>query len=106
MAVELIWRIRAENHLQSIFDYISAGNADAAEAYVEAIVEACDRLRSFPLSGRAFDKRHRVLVMRNHLVFYRYERESAKVIIVAILDGRRDVDVLLHDIDSDERSNH
>lgn len=102
MAAELIWRTRAENHLQSIFDYISAENADAAEAYVEAIVEACDRLRSFPLSGRAFDKRHRVLVVRNHLVFYRHERESAKVIIAAVVDGRRDIAVLLRSIESED----
>lgn len=95
MAADLIWRKRAENHLQSIYDYISADNADAAEAYVEAIVAACDRLRSFPLSGRAFDKRHRVLVVRNHLVLYRHERQSATVIIAAVIDGRRDVAVLL-----------
>lgn len=98
MPADLVWRKRAESHLQSIFDYISADNIDAAEAYVEAVVGACDRLRNFPLSGRAFDKHHRVLVVRNHLVLYRYERRSAKVIIAAVVDGRRDIAALLRNL--------
>lgn len=106
MVAELIWRARAENHFQSIFDYISSENADAAASYVEAIVEACERLRSFPMSGRTYNKRYRVLVVRNHLVFYRHAMQSANVIIVAVIDGRRDISVLLRDIDSDERFNH
>jgi len=58
-------------------------------------VAACDRLRNFPPSGRAFDDSYRVLVVRNHLVLYRYEQRRTKVIIAAVIDGRRDVAALL-----------
>lgn len=95
MPVRLVWRKRAERQLQSIFRYISVDSPRAAETYVGNILEACERLLSFPLSGRAFDERIRILVVRNHLVLYRYERETSKVIISAIIDGRRDVAALL-----------
>ena len=91
MEIDLIWLEQAEDDLQSIFDYISIDNAGAAETYTGSLVSACDRLRHFPLSGRAFSKRYRVLIVRNHLVLYRYERVDHEIIIAGIIDGRRDV---------------
>lgn len=102
MAAELVWLEEAESDLQSIFDYISADNIRAAEAYTGSIVEACDRLRGFPLSGRAFDKHYRILVVRNHLVLYRHDQQNAEVVIAAIIDGRRDVAVLLRGLSEPE----
>lgn len=102
MAADLIWLAEAESDLQSIFDYILADNAKAAEAYTGSIVAACDRLRGFPLSGRAFDKHYRILVIRNHLILYRYHQQNAEVVIAAIIDGRRDVAVLLRGLSEPE----
>lgn len=98
MPARLVWRKRAERQLQSIFQYIAVDNQGAAETYVDGILEACDRLRNFPLSGRAFDDRSRVLVVRKHLVLYRYEDGTSKVIISAIIDGRRDVAALMRNL--------
>jgi plasmid stabilization system protein ParE len=98
MPVRLVWREEAESHLQAIFDYISSRNPRAAEAYLEDIVGACDRLRSFPASGRKYDDRYRVLIVRNHLVFYQQDADAASVSIVAIIDGRRDVMAALDDL--------
>lgn len=98
MPIRLIWRSEAESHLHEIFDYISSHNRGAAEAYLEEIVSACDRLRFFPSSGRKYDSRYRVLIVRNHLVFYLQDADASTVCIVAIIDGRRDVIAVLDDL--------
>lgn len=95
MSADLIWLARAEKHLESIFEYISVDSPGAAAAYVETIVEACAQLRTFPSSGRRYNDRFRVLVVRNHLVFYRNDDGGKRVIIAAIIDGRRDVAAVL-----------
>ena len=41
-------------------------------------------------------------MFRNHLVFYRYEPGKDQVTIVVILDGRRDLEALLTEIDKEE----
>lgn len=99
MPVELIWRQLAEEHLQSIFDYISVENPRAASVYIEEIIAACDRLRHFPQSGRMFGGNYRVVVVRNHLILYKEVPGRAAVIIAAVIDGRRDVATILDDLD-------
>ena len=96
MPTRLIWRDAAEQHLQAIYDYISADSPRAAKAYVEDIVDACGQLRAFPALGKKYDSRYRLLIVRNHLVFYRQDTEAT--IIVAIIDGRRDVAAVLDDL--------
>jgi toxin ParE1/3/4 len=95
MPARLVWRKRAERQLQSIYQYIAGDNPVAAESYVADILDAIGRLADFPLSGRAFDRRHRVLVVRNHLVIYRHESGDTTVLVSAIIDGRRDVAALM-----------
>lgn len=102
MAADLVWLVQAETDLQSIFEYISIENASAAKLYVEAILSACDRLRDFPLSGRRFDNRYRVLVVRNHLVMYRHQGTDGEVIVAAIIDGRRDIAALLRTLTDEQ----
>lgn len=102
MSADLVWRKRAEIQLQSILDFISVDNVNAAEGYIESILTACDRLRDFPLSGRVFNKDYRALVVHNHLVLYRYQRQGAKVIIAAVVDGRRDIEAVLRDTGEEE----
>lgn len=67
----------------------------AAEQYVDEIRQASARLIDFPDLGRRYNDRYRVLVVRNHLIFYWHEINQAEVVIVTILDGRRDVEALL-----------
>ena len=77
MQAELRWGRRADNHLQAIFDFLVGENPRAvAESYIEDIMSACDRLRSFPRAGRQYDSRYRVIVVKNHLIFYRYDAEA------------------------------
>lgn len=63
----------------------------AAERYVMDIQTACLRLEQYPESGRKYDETYRVLVARNHVVFYRLYPNADEVRIVTVIDGRRDV---------------
>lgn len=92
---DLVWLEDANDDLQSIFDYIACDNISAAEALTSNIVSACDRLRDFPHSGRAYNRRYRVLVVGNHLVLYRHDGKRNEVIVAAVVDGRRDLRSLL-----------
>lgn len=95
MPVEVVWLETAENDLQATYDYLSTGNPGAAERYVESIVAAARRLAEFPESARRYNSRYRVLVVRNHLVFYHLDPEAGQVLIAAVVDGRRDIGALM-----------
>ncbi len=63
--------------------------------YIADLEDASNGLADYPLRGRQYDDRYRAIVVRNHLIFYRYEPDQDKVVIVTILDGRRDLPRLL-----------
>ena len=89
MAFELIFLDQARNDLRDLFNHLYLLSPRAAISYVNGLEKACERLRTFPRSGRQYDDRYRVLVHRNHLIFYRIS-DSASVHVVTIVDGRRD----------------
>jgi plasmid stabilization system protein ParE len=64
--------------------------------------DACLRLGKFPEKAPRYDDRYRCMVFRNHLVFYRYDRGSDQIFIIAVLDARRDVKAILRGIDEPE----
>lgn len=101
MAAELVWRSLAEDQLQSTVDYIDDRNPRAAVIYADDILAACERLRDFPLLGRAFGGLYRLIVVRNHLVVYCYDEQASKVTIIAVIDGRRDVSALMNTLEAD-----
>ncbi|WP_157018570.1 type II toxin-antitoxin system RelE/ParE family toxin [Mesorhizobium xinjiangense] len=92
---KVVWRSRAVRHLQEIHDYLQQRNPVAADNYVVGLSDACLDLGTFPEKARSYSKEYRALVFRNHLVFYRHDRDRDIVIISAILDGRRDIKELL-----------
>jgi len=83
MAFELIFLDRAQNDLREL-------SPRAAGDYIDGLEKVCEKLRIFPNSGRQYDSKYRLLVYRNHLIFYRVSDASSSVHIVAIIDGRRD----------------
>lgn len=89
---EIVWRLRAARHLEQIYKYIYLRNPEAAERYATGLREVCAALSQFPERARRYDHRYRVLVFRNHLVIYRYDRERERVYITGIFDGRQDVE--------------
>ena len=93
MAVEVRWLDQARDDLGDILDYIAAENPAAAERYVTELYAACARLASLPQSGRRYNDAFRVLIFRNHLIFHHYD-EAAGIVVVMVLDGRRDLSTL------------
>ncbi|NGO54768.1 type II toxin-antitoxin system RelE/ParE family toxin [Allomesorhizobium camelthorni] len=91
MAAEVRWLDQAKDDLGEILDYIAAENPQAGGRYVAGLYAACDRLATFPMSGRRFNDEFRVLIFRNHLVFHQYDEAADIVSIVMVLDGRRDL---------------
>jgi plasmid stabilization system protein ParE len=91
MASKVVWSGRAERDLENLHDYIAKDKPAAATRYVKALRTACRRLVDYPQSGRVFDKTYRVIVYRNHLVFHRYDAARKIVIVVRVVDGRRDL---------------
>ena len=95
MAAKVVWLDQAKDELRAILDYLHPLNPTAAIAYVRDLEVACTKLADYPLQGRQYNERYRALVLRNHLIFYRYDDTRDTVVIVTIIDGRRDIPNLL-----------
>lgn len=89
----VVWREIAKQQLRDITNYIKANNKNAAISYAEGIRDACRGLGDFPEQGRRYDSTYRLIVYRNHIVFYRYGRDIVE--ISAVVDGRRDIAEIL-----------
>lgn len=74
---DIIWRSRAVRHLNAISEYLRQRNPSAAKKYIAGLHDSCLLLKDFPETGRRYDDRYRVLVFRNHLIFYRYDPRRA-----------------------------
>ena len=84
--------------LDSLFDYIAAGNPRAAATILRALNASMNRLIEQPRLGRSYrhrNRRLRVLVQDRYLIFYRERPDVIEV--VRVLDGRRHVPDLLDD---------
>lgn len=98
MPIEIEWLDRAKASLRSILGYIAQDKPTAALTYVNEITDSVDRLRDFPESGRRFNRRYRVLIVRKHLVFYRYIPADGRVVVSAVVDGRQDIAKALREL--------
>jgi toxin ParE1/3/4 len=85
------WARRALEDLREIHDFIARDSPRAAEALVERILAASERLTAFPLSGRVVPEfpgsGYRELLVGNHRVQYRVE--DVTVWIVTVVHGKR-----------------
>lgn len=95
MEAEIVWLDQALSDIHEILSYISLDNSKAADAYIDALVEATLRLSSFPESGRRYNSIFRTISFRNHVIFYRFEAERQIVSITTIIDARRDIEATL-----------
>lgn len=95
MPFEVIWSDKAIDDIDSLASFISQDNPPAAERYIAAVYDKCKRLGDFPESGRMFDAKHRVIVVRNHLVIYRFDPHANEIRIITVVDGRRDISKLV-----------
>jgi plasmid stabilization system protein ParE len=88
----LIWTAPALDDLDDIAAFIALDDRRAAEALVERVLTAIERLRRFPASGRLVPellpaKLYREVIVPPCRIIYR--RERAQVVIVHVLRGER-----------------
>ena len=87
-----------ERQLSEIARYIaiSSGDADVALRYLDKIEDAVMQLAEFPYMGVKPKynvlqrKGYRVLGVEKHLVFYKVHEQEKRVLLYAIIDGRRE----------------
>jgi plasmid stabilization system protein ParE len=94
------WTEVALSDLAELVDFIESEDPGAASAVLDKLERAVGRLELLPLRGRIvpelarFDIRlYRELIVRPWRILYRVGPK--KVFVVAVLDGRRDLESLL-----------
>ncbi len=74
-----------------MYDFIARDSSHAADALVDRIIHASERLAAFPESGHIMPEfptlPYREILVGNYRVLYRIEGEV--VWIAAVVDGRR-----------------
>ena len=83
--------------LESIGDYIAEHDPAAALRFLDRLRHRCRSLSEFPLRGRRYGERFRVVGEGDYLIFYRVEetRDGGVVVISIIIHGARDFEALL-----------
>ncbi|WP_312798407.1 type II toxin-antitoxin system RelE/ParE family toxin [Tianweitania sp.] len=92
---KVFWLDEARDNVRDLFDYLVQHNPQAAERYIDALIETGEQLRLFPKRARVYSGDIRVLPFRNHLIFYRVIEEEDEVEILRVRDGRQQVEDLL-----------
>ncbi len=87
----------ADADLLNIYEYLVHRNRRAASDLASHFNAKIESLIHFPFIGRdrsVFGRDLRSIAVENYLVFYRVETE--RILIVRVLDGRRDIEAEFH----------
>lgn len=103
MKYEIARTDKADDQLREIIFYIAedSGSVEIALNYLDKIESAINNLGEFPRSGSVprysilRKQGYRVLIVERHLIFYKVNDSEKKVIIYAVVDGRREYRNLL-----------
>lgn len=103
MKYEMVRTDKADDQLREIIFYIAedSGSVEIALNYLDKIETAINNLEEFPRSGSVprysilRKQGYRVLIVERHLVFCKVNDSEKKVIIYAVVDGRREYRNLL-----------
>ena len=90
--MRLLLSSRAKEDLFEIWEFIADHDEIAADRYIDHLRDRALELLHFPELGRAWEEIHsglRSLLARNHLLFYRLERQEVQVL--RILHGSMDL---------------
>ena len=91
--MKIIFSEQADSDLLRILTYLAERNRPAAVSLANLFNTKIESLAHFPFIGRdrsIFGRGLRSILAENHVIFYRVERES--ILIVRVLDGRRDIE--------------
>ncbi|MFL5357098.1 type II toxin-antitoxin system RelE/ParE family toxin [Archangium sp.] len=94
------WAEVARTDLDELLDYIEQDEPGTALAVLDRLEQAAKRLESMPLRGRVVPelarrniRLYRELIVRPWRIIYRVG--TGRVLVLAVLDGRRDLEGLL-----------
>lgn len=88
--MKIEWSRLAVGHLQALHEHVSADNPTAADALIERIFSALERLEEYPQMGRAGrveGTRELVIAGTPYVVAYRIHRDQ--LAILAVLHASR-----------------
>jgi plasmid stabilization system protein ParE len=89
--VKVIWSPVARRDLEAIADYIAEDSPARAAVFVDRLIDAAERLATFPRSGRIIpeigDPNSREMVFGAYRVMYHVEHDA--IIIASIVHGAR-----------------
>jgi plasmid stabilization system protein ParE len=99
MDFELVWAHRASADLEDIVKFykIEQQSESVAVKVGSAIIDRVEILRSFPDIGPLYPRYvgpHREIFCYKYRIFYRVDRDQAKVFVARIWHGRMDLDAL------------
>jgi addiction module RelE/StbE family toxin len=87
------WTSRARGDLRKIHEYISVDSLRYAQVQIESLQAAVGNLARFPSMGRPVPEfpnlSYRELIVGNYRVLYRHEEQQGRVLIMAVVHGRR-----------------
>ena len=89
---DVIWAPSALEDIEQIAQFIARDSSDQAALFITRLIEATDRLGSFPISGRVIPEigrpECREIIYGAYRVMYRVEGEE--VWITGVVHGARD----------------
>lgn len=97
---EVVYTVEAEKDLRNIYEYIAFQllNPVAAKNQTNRIMNAVKRLNTMFMRYKVYDKEPwesiglRILPVDNYLIFYQPIDENARVVIIRIMYGSRNIE--------------
>lgn len=90
---QIVWTEPAVANLNDVAEYIALDNFTAARSLVQRVFSVVERFEQFPESGRIppelTDSRYREVIVGPCRVFYRYQVEQEKVLILYVMRAER-----------------
>lgn len=100
MKYNILWTETAKKDLHEILEYISYDNIDIAKKQYIKIKENAEKLTSFPEQGRIIPElaneninKYREIIISPWRLMYIIEKNT--VFVLAVIDGRRNIEDLL-----------
>lgn len=96
MQYQIVMTDKANEQLNDIIMYIAIDSKENARKYLDRLEEAIVKLEDFPLKGvkpkYSTLKRqgYLVLIVENHLIFYKVDQTKKKVIIYGIFNSKQE----------------
>lgn len=83
---EVRWTPQSVDDLEAICEFISRDSSHYAQSLAESVVNAIERLRLFPLSGRVVPEKSqddiREVILGNYRIIYRLHEEMVEILTI------------------------